>query len=56
LIVPGIPFWVKIAGAFIATITEAFTVKIDDNLTVPLISGFAMQFITSQPLILAYFA
>jgi dolichol kinase len=56
LIVPGIPFWVKIAGAFIATLTEAFTIKIDDNLTVPLISGFVMQFITGQPVILAYFA
>ncbi len=56
LVVPGIPFWVKIAGAFMATITEAFTVKIDDNLTVPLISGIVMQFITNQPVILAYFS
>ncbi|UCC78570.1 MAG: hypothetical protein JSW64_09830 [Candidatus Zixiibacteriota bacterium] len=56
LIVPGIPFWVKIAGAFIATVTEAVTVKIDDNLTVPLISGIVMQFITNQPVILAYFS
>ena len=56
LIVPELPFWVKIAGAFVATITEAFTVKIDDNLTVPLISGLVMQLITSQPNILAYFS
>jgi dolichol kinase len=56
LIVPELPFWVKIAGAFVATITEAFTVKIDDNLTVPLISGLVMQLITNQPDILAYFS
>jgi glycerol-3-phosphate acyltransferase PlsY len=56
LIVPDLPFWVKIAGAFVATLTEAFTVKIDDNLTVPLISGLFMELIVTQPLILAYFS
>ena len=56
LIVPELPFWVKIAGGFVATITEAFTVKIDDNLTVPLISGLVMQLIVTQPDILAYFS
>ncbi|MEE8418120.1 MAG: diacylglycerol/polyprenol kinase family protein [candidate division Zixibacteria bacterium] len=48
LIVPGVPWWVKIAGAFIATIVEAFTIYMDDNLTVPLISGGLMQLIVSQ--------
>jgi dolichol kinase len=44
LMVPGIPFWVKILGAAVATVTEAFSSKIDDNLIVPLASGAAMQF------------
>jgi len=55
LIVPGIPFWVKILGAAIATLTEAFSSKIDDNLTVPLISGAIMQYIISHAVILEYF-
>jgi dolichol kinase len=55
LMVPGIPFWVKILGAAVATVTEAFSSKIDDNLIVPLASGAAMQFIISQAVILEYF-
>jgi len=43
LIVPGIPLWIKIFGALSAAVVEAFTVFIDDNLTVPLISGALMQ-------------
>ena len=48
LLVSGIPWWVKIAGAFTATIVEAFTFYVDDNLTVPLISGTLMQLIVGQ--------
>jgi dolichol kinase len=48
LLVPGIPWWVKIAGAFVATVVEAFTIYVDDNLTVPLISGALMQLIVNQ--------
>jgi len=48
LLVSGIPWWVKISGAFIATIVEAFTIYVDDNLTVPLISGALMQLIVNQ--------
>jgi dolichol kinase len=55
LIVPGIPFWVKIAGAFTATLTEAFASRIDDNLVVPPAAGAVMQLIISQKLILGYF-
>lgn len=55
LIVPGIPFWVKITGAAMATVTEAFSSKIDDNLIVPLVAGALMQFIISQAVILEYF-
>jgi len=56
LIVPGIPFWVKIAGAFTATIVEALISKIDDNLTVPIASGAIMQLIVSQSFILRHFS
>ena len=52
LLVSGVPWWVKIAGAFIATIVEAFTIYIDDNLTVPLISGGLMQLIVNQSITL----
>ena len=47
--VPGIPWWLKIAGALVATVTEAFSFYVDDNLTVPLISGAFMQLIVNQP-------
>jgi dolichol kinase len=43
IVVPGMDMGVKIVGALAATIAEAFTVFIDDNLTVPLISGAIMQ-------------
>lgn len=46
--VSGIPLWVKFTGAFAAAIVEALTVIIDDNLTVPLISGALMQLIMIQ--------
>ena len=40
-------FWIDpivgIAGAFVATVVELLPLKIDDNLTVPLISGAVMQ-------------
>jgi dolichol kinase len=41
--VPGMEIGVKIGGALVATVVEAFTVFIDDNLTVPLICGAVMQ-------------
>jgi dolichol kinase len=46
--VTGIPLWVRFTGAFAAAIVEALTVRIDDNLTVPLISGALMQLIVNQ--------
>lgn len=55
LAVPGIPFWVKIAGAFAATLAEAFASRIDDNLIVPLAAGAVMQLIISYQVILEYF-
>ena len=38
---------VGITGAFVATIVELLPLRIDDNLTVPLISGAAMQIMTN---------
>lgn len=41
-LVPELPLSIRIAGAFVATITEAVSFKIDDNTTVPLVSGLVM--------------
>lgn len=46
--VTGIPLWVRFTGAFTATVVEALTVRIDDNLTVPLISAVLMQLIVNH--------
>ena len=54
--IPGIPFWVKVSGAFCATIVEAITLHIDDNLIVPITSAALMQVIVSQMIILEHFA
>ena len=43
VIVPGFPLWIGVAGAFTATIVEGITSSIDDNFSVPLISGLAMH-------------
>ena len=42
-VIPGFPLVIGIAGAAIATLVEALDLAIDDNLSVPLISGVAMQ-------------
>ncbi len=39
---------VAVGGAFVATTVELLPLRLDDNLTVPLISGAAMQFITNS--------
>jgi len=43
VVVPGFPLWIGVAGAFTATIVEGITSPIDDNFSVPLISGLAMH-------------
>lgn len=43
LLVPGIAMWVKLIGALSASVVEALTFYIDDNVTVPLISAAVMQ-------------
>jgi dolichol kinase len=42
---PDLPLSVAIVGAVIATITEAVSFNMDDNVSVPLVSGLAMTLI-----------
>lgn len=42
MLVPDIYLWVVISGALVATVFEAFSFGIDDNVTVPLLSGLFM--------------
>jgi dolichol kinase len=56
IFIPGIPYWIKIAGAFTATIVEALTFHIDDNLIVPVTSAAIMQVLLSQLFIIGYFS
>jgi dolichol kinase len=46
-LIPGLPMAAAIPGALAATLAEAFSGKIDDNLTVPIISGLVMLVIMS---------
>ncbi len=55
-IIPGLPYWVKVAGALTATIVEALTLHIDDNFIVPITSAALMQVIVSQMVILEHFS
>jgi dolichol kinase len=38
-VIPGLPLWIGIVGSVIATLVEAFSNQIDDNLSVPLVVG-----------------
>lgn len=42
LFVPELPLSVRLTGAVVATVTEALSFNIDDNVTVPLITGTVM--------------
>ena len=42
LLVPDLTLAVALFGAVVATVTEALSTKIDDNISVPIISGLAM--------------
>jgi len=42
LLVPGLPLAAGLCGAVVATVAEALSGSTDDNLTVPISSGFAM--------------
>lgn len=43
---PEIVVWVGVLGAVVATVTEALSTSIDDNISVPLVSGLAMTLAT----------
>src|SRR4030066_1248988 len=43
VIIPDLPLLTGLAGAAVATLVEAIDLKVDDNLTVPLISGLIME-------------
>jgi len=43
VIFPKFPLWIGVVGAFTATIVEGITLPIDDNFSVPLISGLVMH-------------
>jgi dolichol kinase len=42
LLVPDLVLPVAVTGAFVATVTEALSFGIDDNVSVPIVSGLAM--------------
>ena len=42
-VIPGLPYSIGIVGALFGAITEAVSTKIDDNASVPLVSGLLMQ-------------
>jgi len=43
LVIPHLPLWVGIVGAFVATVVEGITLPINDNFSVPLLSGLCMH-------------
>lgn len=55
VLIPGIPFWVKVTGAITATVVEAITLHIDDNFIVPVTAAALMQVLVNQIVILKYF-
>jgi glycerol-3-phosphate acyltransferase PlsY len=43
VLVPHLPLWVGLIGALVATTVEGITLPVNDNFSVPLISGVCMQ-------------
>ncbi len=43
VLVPHLPLWIGVAGAVVASGVEGVTLPINDNFSVPLISGLCMQ-------------
>jgi len=43
LLTPGIPLSIGLLGAVVATLVEAWPMGVDDNVSVPLLSGLAMK-------------
>jgi len=42
-VLPELPLYIGIIGAVVATVTEALSTRIDDNASVPLVSGLVMH-------------
>jgi phytol kinase len=42
-LVPHLPFWIGVVGAIVATIVEGANFSVDDNFSVPLVSGLSMH-------------
>ena len=40
-----LPLWIGLIGACVATLVEMFPSQLDDNLSVPLVSGAVMEFV-----------
>ncbi len=43
VVVPHVPLWIGIVGALVATMVEGISLPINDNFSVPLISGLIMH-------------
>jgi glycerol-3-phosphate acyltransferase PlsY len=43
LFFPAVPFWIRLSGVFIATVSELVPMRASDNLRVPIISGSIME-------------
>lgn len=43
LLIPAVPFWIRLAGALVATISETIPMRSSDNLRIPIISGSLME-------------
>jgi dolichol kinase len=43
IIMPSFPFWIGLVGALIATLVEALSIPVNDNFSVPLLSGLVME-------------
>jgi len=43
ILAPEIPYMIGVIGAVVATVTEGISGSLDDNLSVPLVSGLAMH-------------
>ncbi len=46
LLTPGIPLSIGLLGAVVATLVEAWPLGVDDNVSVPLMSGLAMTMVS----------
>jgi len=43
IVIPSFPIWIGLVGALIATIVEALSIPVNDNFSVPLLSGLVME-------------